>query len=408
MLESNSQFNVKFAGRRSYKTETTKRKLILGTKHHAGLLTKPNGKFFYSAPTQKQAKRIAWDDFLVMTQPFWGKAPDRSNLVITTNIGSSLTVLGMDAPERVEGSMWDGGALDEYDNMKENVFAEHVQPVTSDTGAWIDFVGVPEGRRQGYELAMKAKNDESGRWSFWTWHSSLFLPDHIIQSAREDLDERTFRQEYEAEFNTLAGVCYYVFDDDCVADIPFRTDADTVIACDFNAGERPMAFGLLQREDNTDHWHVVREFVFQYSNTDSTCIAVKSFLQEHKFNGSLIVCGDYAGRRRESSASFSDYETIEYHFKNFKGFEIVTRPTLSVRDRVASLNTRLRNGAGKQQMKIDRSCVELIKDLREVEWRPDGVKIDDRNAKRTHISDAVSYFTYNFYPVDHKEAVRVS
>lgn len=404
LITSKAQFNVAFAGRRSYKTETRKRKLILGDAEHHGGLTLPHGRFFYAAPTQKQAKRIAWSDLCVMTQPYWAKKPNNSELTIFLNNGAELVVLGMDQPARIEGSIWDGGVLDEFDDMKDGVWEEHVQPITSDTNAWIDFIGVPEGRKKGYELAMQARDDESGDWAFWTWHSSLFLPAKSIERARRDLDDRTFKQEYEAEFNTLSGVAYYTFDDDNIQRCELKKSSEIYLCYDFNAGEKPMAVGVCQIEG--DMVRVVKEFVFDFSNTQATTEAVDVWLNEQGFNGTIKVTGDYAGRRRESNASFSDYEIIGQFFKNRPGYKVKTRPTLSIRDRVASTNTRLRSGDGRIRMLIDPSCERLIKDFREVEWNADGSTLNGKNTKLTHISDAVSYLCYNEFAIDHKRARR--
>ena len=64
--QTTARFNVVPAGRRSYKTERAKRKLVFGTPmgeaRWPGALTLPEGRFFASAPTHKQAKAIFWKD----------------------------------------------------------------------------------------------------------------------------------------------------------------------------------------------------------------------------------------------------------------------------------------------------------------------------------------------------------
>ena len=66
--------------------------------------------------------------------------------------GAQIWVVGLDRPERIEGTPWDGGVLDEYGNMRANAWPEHIRPALSDRGGWCDFTGVPEGRNPMAEL----------------------------------------------------------------------------------------------------------------------------------------------------------------------------------------------------------------------------------------------------------------
>ena len=65
--------------------------------------------------------------------------------------GAQIWVVGLDRPERIEGSPWDGGVLDEYGNMRANAWPEHIRPALSDRAGWCDFTGVPEGRNHYYD-----------------------------------------------------------------------------------------------------------------------------------------------------------------------------------------------------------------------------------------------------------------
>src|SRR5688500_1974656 len=132
---SRAQHNIVAAGRRSFKTERAKRKLVIGTPHHPGALTMDNARFFFGGPTHHQAKRIAWNDLKTMTLPYQKGTPSESELVIRLDNRSEIHVVGLDKPERIEGVLWHGGNLDEIASMKAQTWPAHVQPVTADTGA---------------------------------------------------------------------------------------------------------------------------------------------------------------------------------------------------------------------------------------------------------------------------------
>ena len=118
-----ARFKVVPAGRRSGKTELAKRHLVESLP-----IPKPwdDPRYFFGAPTRDQAKRIAWDDLIALTPKSWllpgGRGISHSDLCIRTIFGSSLWVLGMDVPARMEGVGWDGGVGDELSDWKPGTF----------------------------------------------------------------------------------------------------------------------------------------------------------------------------------------------------------------------------------------------------------------------------------------------
>jgi hypothetical protein len=401
---SKSQYNIAAAGRRSWKTERAKRKLIRGTPHHHGALTLPYGNFGFFAPTHSQVKRIAWNDLKTMTQPFWAGKPSETELIIELVTGSRIFCVGMDVPERVEGMQWHGIVLDEYANMKEIVWGAHVQPVTSDTGAWVDFIGVPEGRNHYYKLAKLAEQDTTGLWSFFTWKSSDILPPESIQQARLSLDSRLFAQEYEAEFLQGGRVVYTAFSNaNIVSGINFDPNAETYLCFDFNATEKPFSVAAIQRQPN-DTFVVAHEFSYTYTQTETMCGIIVTFLRENNFNGVLHVCGDASGRSIRTTSSRSDYKIIEDVVGSaYRIVGLSKRRVRAIRDRVNSTNALYCSAAGVRRLYVSEKCKKTITDIQETEWRENGVEIDGSNPAISHLSDAVSYFAHNYFPIDRGE-----
>lgn len=389
------------AGRRSYKSESAKRKLIRGSKHQPGAIHLDGCNLFYAAPTYGQVKKIAWKDMKALTRALWKGRPSESELVIRLVNDAEIHLIGMDRPERIEGMQWHAGVMDEYANMKASAWPEHVQPVTSDTDAWVDFIGVPEGRNHYYDLVQDSR--QWPEWAVWSWPSVDVLPERIIEQARRTLDPRSFRQEYEASFEASTVEAYYCYDATAnVSNTDYDPRADTYVCWDFNATEKPMSVALVQ--DIQNRHHVVMEWSLQYTNTEQMAGIVSEWLVEHNHAGATTVTGDYAGNRRESSASMSDYQIIEKYLRRFPQYKVKTRPTRKVKDRVASVNALLCNAAGDRKLFVHPRCVETMEDFRKTAWKDNGVELDqDTNPKRTHMSDAISYWAYNFHPADRKE-----
>lgn len=225
------RFNVVSAGRRSGKTELAKRKIvknaIRGTRFE-------NAKFFAGAPTRDQAKRIYWGDFKKLIPMDLIEKVSESDLTLKLINDSEITVLGMDKPERIEGSPWDGGILDEYGNMKEGAWGENVRPALADRNGWCDLIGVPEGRNHYYEMNEKALAETALRgaaaeFGAFTWFSADILPSSEIEAARRDLHPKVFQQEYEGSFVDFSGVALFEVDKFLVGgqpvDYPVKCDA---------------------------------------------------------------------------------------------------------------------------------------------------------------------------------------
>jgi hypothetical protein len=223
------------------------------------------------------------------------------------------------------------------------------------------------------------------------------LPWDYIETQRNTLDELTFRREILGELISTSGArAYYAYTERSLADVEFDPEADTWLAWDFNVGDKPMSCIVIQKQG--EKYYAVEEFVAKRSNTENTAQAVLEYLEAKEFRGRLEVTGDYAGKRRESSASATDYDIISSFLRHFKKYDVRFRPTRRVRDRVATLNALLRNANGLQRLFICRRCEKLIEDLRKVEWNDDGISLDDSNPERTHPTDALSYWTYNYFP----------
>jgi hypothetical protein len=74
---------------------------------------------------------------------------------------------------------------------------------------------------------------------------------------------------------------------------------------------------------------------------------------------------------------------------------VVPRRNPTVRDRITLVNSRLKNALGEVKLVIHPRCIELIKDFEQVSYRAETNEIEkDRDARRTHLSDALGYLVY--------------
>ncbi len=197
------RFKVVPAGRRSGKTERAKRYVVREA-------MKTPGSYFVAAPTRDQVKRIYWNDLKRLSFcSVLPQKPSESDLIIHYPNGSTLSLIGLDQPQRMEGVFWTGGVIDEIADVKDGAWAENISPALDtfnptrpDFRAWCWLIGVPDGLNHYYEMAEYARTANDPDWKVYTWKSSEILPAELIEAAKRRMSAKQFRQEYEASFET--------------------------------------------------------------------------------------------------------------------------------------------------------------------------------------------------------------
>lgn len=226
------------------------------------------------------------------------------------------------------------------------------------------------------------------------------MPKAELESATHDLDERTYRQEFQANFENLgSGSVYYAFDREAnVRPASHDPRLPLFWSLDFNIN--PMCAVIGQRDGE---WvNVLDEIVLPDSNTSAAC---EEFLKraEPWFHRSYApmhvdVYGDSTGDARRFSASRTDWQLVRDFLAGYRDrYRAAFHYGSSnppVRNRVNCMNAKLFNQAGDRRLFIDPRCKNLIRDFEAgaLEDRHHGNafnEIDKSDSERTHTSDAL-------------------
>lgn len=410
-----SRINIVPAGRRSGKSEIAKRKIVLRSFLPPELGGSPfsDPRYFCAAPTRDQAKRIFWDDLKKLIPPDQrSKPPSESHLIIWNSLGAEIHVVGMDKPERIEGTPWDGGILDEYGNMKSQAWPENVRPALSDRAGWCDMIGVPEGRNHYYKEYKKAKVDETKVRQAFTWKSADILPAEEIAEAKKDLDDLTYLQEYEGSFINFTGRAYWTYVEELhVGKIRqlYNPKAPLLFMLDFNVDPGVAAVGqemVLPIDGGTVGTGLIGEvWVPRGSNT---IIVSRRLARDWKDHEGRIICyGDATGGNRGTAkVEGSDWELVRrVLYKRFGSKRVSFKVKLSnprERDRVNAVNSRLLSTNGEVRMMVDgKNCPHIMDDFERVTVIEGGSGELDKKTDTdlTHLSDAIGYYCNEEYPV---------
>jgi predicted phage terminase large subunit-like protein len=254
-----ARFQVVVAGRRTGKSRLASWKLIIRA------LESGKGHVFYVAPTQGQARDIMWQTLLELGAPVVVSS-HINNLQIKLINGATISLKGADRPETMRGVSLKYVVLDEYADMKPEVFEQILRPALADQKGDALFIGTPMGRNHFYELyqyALLGDDPLYKAWHFTSYDNPLIDPEEI-KVAEKSMSSYSFRQEFLASFEAIGSE---MFKEEWVKFGESPTEGDYYVAIDLagfeevnkqrtkNAQLDETAIVVTRVNDN-GHWHV--------------------------------------------------------------------------------------------------------------------------------------------------------
>ncbi len=392
------------AGRRSYKTERFGKRLIV-----TEALNNDNHIYYAGAPTRGQAKEILWKDIKALCPKHLVERINESTLKITLINKTEITVVGLKEFKRIQGGRCHGFLFTEWQDCDPDAFNESVEPMLNDTGGWSIKEGRPFGKNHFFDEFNEGKKRKPGKSASYHWKSEDVLTPEQIERAKSRLAKADYEREYEASFDTGNLSPYYAYSTmnnrkfEVLYELPF------IVACDFNATEKPMSWVIGQRyydpQKKCDivQWH--KALSFQYTNTLTMCQYLDEdyFQKLRQYPKKVIFYGDYSGKKQTSNSSYSDWEIIENYFRNKTQYDSKRKYCKSIRDSVAATNAQLCNVKNEVRQYVDaENCEALIKDWEHCTWKENGRELEEKDPLRTHCCRAVDYFN------DYENPVRVN
>ena len=399
LWRSKARFINVAAGRGSGKTEIARRYIVRMLP-----VAKPwsNPMYFYGLPTYKQARRVAWRPIKELVPHDWIKTINETEMRIDTVFGSSLYILGLDKPARIEGDQWDGGVLDESCDQRPNVFSLSVLPALSHRAGWCRRIGVPKrfgvGAAEFKDAYMRGV--EAGYGSdheSYTWSSEDILSKEQLRWAKENLDAKDYDEQYRASWEDISGLIFYAYDDILnVAEGVYNPSMPLIVGSDFNVD--PMAWVVCQRGKNANELYVLDEMFVRNTNTQA-CLDML-FKRWGSHQAGFEFYGDASGRARNTRASESDYLQIrnDTRFSNARVFYPQRNP--SRKNRFAACNAMFCNALSLRRCFIAPRCKHLRKDLLSRAYLQGTTEVNDKtDSDLGHISDAFGYVIHSLFPI---------
>ena len=398
VYQTKSRFKVVVAGRRWGKTQLAKIHIIKYAKIKNRLV-------WYVAPSYRMAKQIMWPELLSAFPRKWIKDINMTTLSITLVNGTRVELKGADNPDSLRGVGIHFLVMDEVQDIDPEAWKTVLRPTLASTGGHALFIGTPKAYNFLYELyilGQKQDNLDNGRWHSWQFptKTSPFIPREEIEAARNDMDDKSFKQEFEASFETMSGRVYYPFDRRIhLKDCPFDSAKPIWVGQDFNLD--PMSSVIIQPQENGDIW-VVDEIVLKGSNTEEVCDELeRRYWRQLK---QIYLFPDPASQYKQHARGESDLDIFRE-----RGFtrQRYHRKHPPVADRVNAVNRMLKSADGRVRMYIDPRCKAIISSFEQTIYKRGSREID-KDADTEHSADAAGYCIHYNFPVRKIEIMGVS
>lgn len=345
----------------------------------------PESNIWYVAPTYRAAKDIAWDMLKQSIHKSNISKINESELSVKLVNGSTISLKGAEKPDNLRGRSLDMVICDEFADMRPETWYEVLRASLADRMGSALFIGTPKGRNHFYDLWTQDLDDWSS-FQFTTLDGGN-VPQTEVDAARRDLDERTFKQEFEAAFVNYSGIIYYNFDRQDSVKKSTETEMVLHIGMDFNLD--PMSAVVAIR--NGDSLHVIDEIVIYSSNTDEIVDEIKVRYPNKK----IVVYPDPACRQRKTSAGGRTDLSILQN----AGFNVKVRERhTSVRDRINAVNARLKTSDEVRHLFVDPKCKQVVKSLERQTYK-EGTNQPDKDSGFDHMNDALGYLVDYLYPI---------
>ena len=379
VFNSDKRFRVLVAGRRFGKSYLSCIELVRGA------ISRPGETFFYCAPTYRMAKDIAWKALKKLVPKIWIQSKNETDLRLELINGSSIELKGTENAMALRGRSLSGVVLDEAAFMDSEVWFEVIRPALADKQGWALFISTPDGTASWfYDLWCYVPDDPTEEWKRWCYTTieGGNVPAHEVEAARAQLDERTFRQEFEASFENLTGLVAVSFGDSNISteakDIKI---APLLLGVDFNVD--PMS-GICAVKDG-EMLYVFDEVMLTGGAT--TWDFAEEVTRRYGVDRRVIACPDpTGGARKTAGIGATDHSILRR-----SGFNVSSpKAPWKIRDKITAVNTALLDASGTRRTVIHPRCKELIKSLRTLTYTPN-TGLPNKNLGVDHAFDAFGY-----------------
>ncbi len=352
-----------------------------------------NERRWIVTPNYRQGRNTTWKLMRQMFREYDCKI-NETDLSVKMPNGSEVAIRGAENENSLRGVGLTMVVMEEYSYIKPHVWDEIIYPTLTTTDGDAFFIGTPNGYDHLYDAYLRGQSNDPD-WKSWQYTTveGGYVPEEEIKKAKSMMDERAFKTEFLASFETTGNRAAYNFDRTTHVKKAEQLSSSLFWGMDFNVDYMSAVLGCEYSNGTIHYFDEIRQ---TNSNTEEMAKAMM------KIAPNIPVYPDAAGSARSTTSNRSDHSIL----KEFRFQVISKKANPPIKDRIMSLNRILKDANGRIRMTVDPKCIHLIKDLEQVQRSRDG-KIDKSNIALTHMFDACSYYIAYKYPIVNRMPVSV-
>jgi hypothetical protein len=176
-------------------------------------LANPGATVWWVGPTYDDANDYGFDNTVPLLPPSLldGEPSLTKPRRVPLATGAELSFRSAEREDSLRGGGVDLLVIDESGSTADRAWTSELRPTLTDTGGKLVAIGTPKGKR-GWFYNWHLRGQDPDRPDVASWRGPTAMNPAIeaseIASAREDVPDRVFRQEYLAEFISDSGAAF--------------------------------------------------------------------------------------------------------------------------------------------------------------------------------------------------------
>lgn len=198
-IESPKRWACLVVHRRGGKTYSSLQKLLMRALTHER--PGPPTRYAYIAPTQAQAKDIAWGYLKAFTSAIPGATPNEAELKVTFTGGMTIRLYSGENYERMRGLYFDGVVIDEPEDIDPAAWPMVIRPCLSDYAGWAIWIGTIKGKKGHWKRYTDAMANPDWFTLLLKASDSGIIPEDELADIRGSVAADAYAQEFECDPN---------------------------------------------------------------------------------------------------------------------------------------------------------------------------------------------------------------
>lgn len=175
------------------------------------------GVYWHLAPTQKQVRKIVWDNIdgrgrRVIDQVWPSelrKGENSQEMKIELKTGSIWQCVGSDNYDALVGANPVGVVFSEY-SLADPAAWDYLRPILAENGGWALFIFTPRGKNHGYQLYRMAQRNPDWFCQMLTVNDTKAISSKAIEEERAaGMSDDMIQQEFFCSFEAANPGAYY-------------------------------------------------------------------------------------------------------------------------------------------------------------------------------------------------------